>query len=1212
MKSLLIQLLILLIPLCAVGLPYGSLEDLYSPEYDYDEDNEVSEEGDVMKAPGFVSETMNLVVNEGETIRLPCIVTRLQGFVLLWKKNDNIITVGDQILGSADSRYYLEAKENGNNLMISLAEPGDEGEFVCQVSAFKPTQIHHSVKIRVRPSIQTSPVKSLTVKEGEEARLYCRVVAGDPKPNLKWRRKGSKMPTGDKEIMGEVIIFESVTRHHEGTYECVTEDDYGFEPITREVQLHVEYAPVIEQEQTYIKTEAGEEIHVTCIVHAYPEPQVVWAKDGQPIHEDSAGFVINRSGDRHNLILLVVKKEFFGDYSCRARNEFGVATKSAHVSGEFETFTDFSTEKPQNYPKLDIRNFYLESLGDSDFSATGLAHEGEISEDGKDLKGLRIFSYLKHLRESINPEGIEKFRSATFRKKIERAEHVDDNQEVDKVAQSLGVTDMTDDKYMTKSFRGSFSDLSDLHEIDNLQEIEIEENKEETREDIGWGWYSKKAHYVNTNDISTTKKDNELSESRDKDDMEDNESNKSDLLVSFDSKKEDRSPKAEDKTPSVEMTSSYRGSFSQHSDLDEIGALEEGERAHISDDKTLVDAKDGYYSSPRYLDSSNQSPIKYSTLTNAQTKEVIEESFDSEDQSKYESSNLAFHQEEEKSDLYPDNSSPRYPDISEEGSALVEIKDMNKESSGEVEQEDETGIFVYIQDTDEDKEGVTDEVQVGEPMEDHGLSSEEILSEKLKEDESHQKAVPGDMFLTTSIVTEQIGETHLENKSPYEKPYIIPQLSKEQILSENRKYSYVEKDELEKANDINLRPYPIYIKKNKEDVKFKEYEDENENGPLIFQTEKEIVEETTEYEDESITPLMIHVTQGKHTFTNEYSEENEDDLIPPIMNIWQVEASQFKQTNNEEGIKSTPQTADSHDKNVEISANIGMQGIRDFESSQTEMEESGESEVTIEKIGDTVETDVKVESLGASNEDESYEYDYDENNIESHDEYDTEHETESENQAVDDTEKISNIGHTTEMEEPSETKVDLQMTGDSDEIEVVSEKIGESAANDIDDNEEDEYEGYDIKSPDEYKIESHTAIEDATESEHEAEEGLEKDDTFVGTTDSHVDERDKSEISESTSETVTTPWEAESEEDLESNPSVLEKNIETEEPDYVDYSYAEIAAQEKTSGTKYETDNVMPPKVRRKEKSKKKVPWLKKFKFVMVGNKVVMVLRKAI
>ena len=38
----------------------------------------------------------------------------------------------------------------------------------------------------------------------------------------------------------------------------------------------------------------------------------------------------------------------------------------------------------------------------------------------------------------------------------------------------------------------------------------------------------------------------------------------------------------------------------------------------------------------------------------------------------------------------------------------------------------------------------------------------------------------------------------------------------------------------------------------------------------------------------------------------------------------------------------------------------------------------------------------------------------------------------------------------------------------------------------------------------------------------------------------------------------------------------------------------------------------MPAKSIRKKKPKKAIPWLKKFKFVMVGNKVVMVLRKAI
>ena len=64
----------------AAGIPYGSLEDMYSPEYSYDEDNEVTEDKDDDVTPGFVTKTMNLVVNEGDTIVLPCVVTRLVVF----------------------------------------------------------------------------------------------------------------------------------------------------------------------------------------------------------------------------------------------------------------------------------------------------------------------------------------------------------------------------------------------------------------------------------------------------------------------------------------------------------------------------------------------------------------------------------------------------------------------------------------------------------------------------------------------------------------------------------------------------------------------------------------------------------------------------------------------------------------------------------------------------------------------------------------------------------------------------------------------------------------------------------------------------------------------------------------------------------------------------------------------------------------------------
>ena len=58
------------------GLPYDSLEDFYFSEYSDDLTNEVIENENVQRAPAFISESMKFIVNEGETITLPCLVTR--------------------------------------------------------------------------------------------------------------------------------------------------------------------------------------------------------------------------------------------------------------------------------------------------------------------------------------------------------------------------------------------------------------------------------------------------------------------------------------------------------------------------------------------------------------------------------------------------------------------------------------------------------------------------------------------------------------------------------------------------------------------------------------------------------------------------------------------------------------------------------------------------------------------------------------------------------------------------------------------------------------------------------------------------------------------------------------------------------------------------------------------------------------------------------
>ena len=76
-----------------------------------------------MDTPTFLSTEQSLLVNEGDTIKLPCMVDRLEGFVMLWKKNNNIITVGDQII---DKSVRLEKSENGNSIVMGPATIEDE------------------------------------------------------------------------------------------------------------------------------------------------------------------------------------------------------------------------------------------------------------------------------------------------------------------------------------------------------------------------------------------------------------------------------------------------------------------------------------------------------------------------------------------------------------------------------------------------------------------------------------------------------------------------------------------------------------------------------------------------------------------------------------------------------------------------------------------------------------------------------------------------------------------------------------------------------------------------------------------------------------------------------------------------------------------------------------------------------------------------------
>ena len=47
-------------------------------------------------------------VNTGDTVRLPCLVDRLEGFVMMWKKKEEILTVATQIIDKVNTIVTIQ------------------------------------------------------------------------------------------------------------------------------------------------------------------------------------------------------------------------------------------------------------------------------------------------------------------------------------------------------------------------------------------------------------------------------------------------------------------------------------------------------------------------------------------------------------------------------------------------------------------------------------------------------------------------------------------------------------------------------------------------------------------------------------------------------------------------------------------------------------------------------------------------------------------------------------------------------------------------------------------------------------------------------------------------------------------------------------------------------------------------------------------------
>ena len=139
------------------------------------------EEVPIEREAKFTTIPVNLMINEGDTIRLPCFVERIEGYVLLWKFGETILSVGNKITDSdQDRRPRLELEEDtdGNNLVIHSAVSGDSGQYMCQISDLILRDIRHNVIVRTRPEV-TVDRRLVQVDTGHNVTLKCSVISGN-------------------------------------------------------------------------------------------------------------------------------------------------------------------------------------------------------------------------------------------------------------------------------------------------------------------------------------------------------------------------------------------------------------------------------------------------------------------------------------------------------------------------------------------------------------------------------------------------------------------------------------------------------------------------------------------------------------------------------------------------------------------------------------------------------------------------------------------------------------------------------------------------------------------------------------------------------------------------------------------------------------------------------------------------------------------------
>ncbi|XP_045109109.1 protein amalgam-like isoform X6 [Portunus trituberculatus] len=293
--------------------------------------------------PVITSPAQQFLINEGDNVVFPCVVTNLGEYNLIWRHGDKLLWIlleknGERLeqeMTMGDSRLSLE----GTALSLRDVQGEDAGSYTCEISSKPPRTLNHTLDVRVPPAVFPANNRSVvTVKMGSSVTIAC-LPYGKPRPSITWSLKGRKLtraPSGNR------LVVTNAQPEDNGMYTC-TADNGAPTTAKAVITLQVMFPPKVRVEEEEVITGVSYSATLACFVEAEPMAKVNWYRKGD-IPVDPLRLVKKMDvRRRYSLQFDMVTLEDFGVYTCNATNYMGNSSAVIHLTGRPKPVRYFSS-----------------------------------------------------------------------------------------------------------------------------------------------------------------------------------------------------------------------------------------------------------------------------------------------------------------------------------------------------------------------------------------------------------------------------------------------------------------------------------------------------------------------------------------------------------------------------------------------------------------------------------------------------------------------------------------------------------------------------------------------------------------------------------------------------------------------------------------------------------------------------------------------------